>query len=61
MDKKEAIEILERYKNWNKGQSSVEKSFGGEKTEEDEIYDLRRRLIKKAYTVFLEEELKERE
>lgn len=51
MTREEAIKIIELYKYWNIGQKSVGHAFGGTKNTEDEIYDARRNLIKKAYEV----------
>lgn len=54
LTKEESFKILELYKSWNVGQKSISKSFGGAHTEEDNIYDKRRELIKKAYEVLNE-------
>lgn len=51
MTKDEAYNILEMFKNWNTGQKSMEHAFGGHKNLVDDIYDERRKLIKKAYEV----------
>ena len=49
MRRKEALEILERYSNWNFGQKSISLAFNSVRTAEDDIYDQRRKLILKAY------------
>lgn len=51
MTKEEALEIVKMYREWNVGQKSVGHAFGGRRTTEDDIYDERRKLIKKAYEV----------
>ncbi len=48
MNRKECIEILERFKNWNEGQVSVSLALHGTRTREDDIYDARRELVLKA-------------
>jgi hypothetical protein len=48
MNREEAIGILDRFKSWNVGQKSIDHAFGGARTEEDDIYDARRKLIKTA-------------
>lgn len=51
MDSADALAILDRFKRWNHGQKSVGHAFGGPRTDEDDLYDARRALIKKAYAV----------
>ena len=45
MSKDEAIKILDRYKDWNEGQTSVSLAMNNIRTKEDDIYDSRRELI----------------
>ena len=45
LSKKECLEILDRFKNWNFGQKSFSLAFGGSRTTEDDIYDEQRKLI----------------
>ena len=49
MTRKEAYQILDRFRTWNHGQKSVGHAFGGPRTSEDDILDARRKLIKTAY------------
>lgn len=50
-DRDQAFDVIKMFSHWNIGQKSVSHAFGGPKTEEDAIYDERRKLIKKAYEV----------
>jgi hypothetical protein len=50
-ERDQALEIIKMFSTWNTGQKSISHAFGGQKTEEDAIYDERRKLIKKAYEV----------
>lgn len=45
MTKEECLEILDRYRNWNAGQTSVRLAFHGERTKEDDVLDARRELL----------------
>lgn len=49
LTKKECLDILELFKNWNHGQKSVTNAFNGRRTSEDDIYDERRKIILAAY------------
>lgn len=51
MTKEEATNILKIFNGWNTGQKSIPYAFEGTRTAEDDIYDERRKLIKKAYEV----------
>jgi hypothetical protein len=59
MTKEEAKEILVQFCNWNIEQKSLKLSFEGRRTIEDDIYDERRKLIRKAYKILNSEELEE--
>lgn len=48
LTKDECLQILDRFKNWNHGQKSWSLALRGVRTEEDDILDARRRLIKAA-------------
>ena len=48
MTAQECREILDRFKRWNHGQTSISLALHGIRTEEDDIYDERRRLIRAA-------------
>jgi hypothetical protein len=54
MTKEEALKILELYRHWNNGQTSLSLSMENKRTEEDDIYDERRRLIKTALRILQE-------
>ena len=54
MNKEQAMEILRQFQNWNIGQKSIDSSFSGKRTAEDDIYDLRRELIREAYRALLD-------
>jgi len=41
----QCMAILKEYRSWNHGQRSVSLSFNGIRTQEDDIYDIRRKLI----------------
>ena len=56
MTKQEALKILELYRNWNTGQTSVSLAFESVRTPEDDILDERRKLITKALTVLQNEQ-----
>ena len=45
LTKQECFTILSMWKDWNMAQTSVSRAFAGARTEEDDIYDARRRLI----------------
>jgi hypothetical protein len=49
MTRQEAWEIIKHWEHWNQGQMSMQHATGGPRTEEDDIYDERRKLIKSAY------------
>ena len=49
MNNEEALAIIKEFRNWNYGQKSVGYAFGGARTTEDDIYDVRRDLILKAH------------
>lgn len=55
MSREEAREILDRFKNWNTGQKSLEYSMYRERTREDDIFDARRELILAATKTLSEE------
>ena len=56
MTRKEAIELLELYRNWNTGQTSVCAALGGERTAEDDLLDARRAMLKRATELLTSEE-----
>ena len=58
MTKSEALDILDRFKDWNYNQKSISLAFDGVKTSADLIYDARRELILKAYNVLNDKEVK---
>lgn len=45
MTKEDCTEILDRYGNWNVGQTSVSFAMSGVRTAEDDVYDERRALL----------------
>lgn len=47
----EAKFIIEQCKDWNTGQTSLSKAFGGPRTEEDEVLDAKRFALKMAFNV----------
>jgi hypothetical protein len=56
MTREEALEIVDRLRNWNTSQQSCSRAFGGKRTPEDDIYDARRAALAKAWKVLGEEE-----
>ncbi len=54
LTKDECFKVLELYKSWNKGQTSVTFACSGVRTKEDDILDARRDLIEKVTTRLIE-------
>jgi hypothetical protein len=50
LTKEDCFRILELYRNWNTGQKSSTLVMTGGRTEEDDILDARRRLLKRVQT-----------
>lgn len=45
LTKEDCVAILDRYRNWNEGQTSVSMALRGARTVEDDILDERRALV----------------
>jgi hypothetical protein len=58
MTREEALKILGMYRDWNEGQKSVSFAFRGVRTDEDDVYDARRALLKEATELLRTKEAK---
>ena len=58
MTEQVAMAILNKYRHWNTGQTSVDFAFYGTRTAEDDILDARRELILKATKALADEKEK---
>ena len=52
MTKGEAWRIIQECSNWNHGKKSVSLAFNGIRTVEDDILDVKRETLKKAWKVW---------
>lgn len=51
MTNQEAMAVLDKYRNWNTGQTSIDLAFHGKRTSEDDLLDARRKLMTEATKV----------
>ena len=49
MTKDEAWRVIEECRNWNVGQQSMSRAFGGPRTSDDDVYDARRFALELAW------------
>lgn len=59
MNKEEAMKIIELYRTWNEDQRSISAAFGGPRTDADDVYDARRRLLVEATRVLSDDTTQE--
>lgn len=50
LTKDDCLRIIELYRDWNMGQKSANRSMGGGRTEEDDLLDARRSMLKAVYS-----------
>lgn len=55
LSKEECLRLLEtEFKNWNKGQKSLDLAMRGVRSSEDDLLDMKRKLLEKVYKRLME-------